>query len=75
MDEISNADKIAAINQKIAAYRRAHYDAKLDAEIGKDLDMEQLVTQAMGRMKTALQAVGLLEKMRAELEKQVSESG
>jgi hypothetical protein len=70
MDEINNTDKVALIDQKIILYRRTHYDATLDAQIGKDLGDQQQVSRAKERMKAALKAVDILEKMRAELVKE-----
>jgi len=54
--------QLAIISRKVAEWKNTIYDAKLDAKVALHTEDQRLLAGAQSRLKTAIQAVELLEQ-------------
>ena len=68
-ETIPNDTKRVLLTQKLEMWQNTLFDARLDTEIAKMLEDEQLAAQSQARMKSALKAIELLKNKLSELAK------
>ena len=65
-DQVPDEVKRGLLSGKLQLWRNTLYDAQLDIEVAKAIEDERLMQQSATRLKGALKAIDLLEKMLAD---------
>lgn len=65
--DIPRVRKIAIVREQVERWRNTHYAAKINHEVGKTIESQQMMNSAVTDMRNALKAIDLLEGMLAEL--------
>lgn len=67
MTELIAAQKAARLREHIAEWRRAQYDAEVNARVGKAIGDEKIVAEATAQLARVLRALDTLTAMLVEL--------